>query len=123
LVLRNLDFFISNLVFHSVDFIVRTLDPFKEEMRCLIEIGCPPGYRLEKLSEELRANDDFEIYQSARAISAAKERVAALGVHLDFQVEISSSLPFPPLVAYLVFLEIFLYLAPPQKKGNFIDSF
>ena len=118
MVLRNSDFFISNPVFHSVDFIVRTLDPFKEEMRCLIEIGCPPGYRLEKLSEEFRANENFEIYPSARAISAAKERVPGLGVDLDFQVEISSSLPFPPLVAHLVFLEFFLCL--PSKKKRFL---
>ena len=113
--LRNSDFFSSNPVFHSVDFIVKTLAPFKEEISCLVEIGCGPGYKLEKLFEEFRADNGFGIDPSALAISAARERVSASGVDLDFQVGISSSLPFPLGVADLVFLGFFLYLVPREE--------
>jgi len=112
---RNADSFHSNPVFHSVDFILKTLDPFKEEIRCLVEIGCGPGYKLEKLFEGFRANNGFGIDPSALAISSARERVGASQVDLDFQVGISSSLPFPPRVANLVFLGFFLYLVPREE--------
>jgi ubiquinone/menaquinone biosynthesis C-methylase UbiE len=120
--LRNSDFLETTKVFHSVDFIVQTLDPFKSEICNVIEIGCGPGYKLEKLLVELQAEKGSGLDPSILSINTAKERTVNSENDLDFHVGISSSLPFSSNTADLVFLGFFLYLVPRDELSATVSE-
>ena len=113
--LRNSEFLKSCTVFPAVEFIQQTLTPFKFQINNLIEIGCGPGYKLEKLFIEFQGKNGAGLDPSALAIETARERVSKLGIELDFLVGVSSSLPFDTNSADLVFLGFFLYLVPRSE--------
>jgi ubiquinone/menaquinone biosynthesis C-methylase UbiE len=113
--IRNSEFLRSCTVFQSVEFIRETLFPFKAQINNLVEIGCGPGYKLEKLFVDFQSKNGSGLDPSALAISAAIERVKNSGIELEFHVGVSSSLPFYSNSADLVFLGFFLYLVPRDE--------
>lgn len=113
--LRNSEFLRSCTIFQSVDFIRKTLTPFKSQIENIIEIGCGPGYKLEKLFVEFQAKTGFGLDPSKLAIANARERIAKSGIALEFHVGVSSNLPFNSNSADLAFLGFFLYLVPRSE--------
>jgi ubiquinone/menaquinone biosynthesis C-methylase UbiE len=113
--LRNSEVLASRKVFRSVDFILSTISPFRAQINNVIEIGCGPAYKLEKLLVGLGAKKGGGVDPSRLAIEAARERLLGLEVDLELYVGISTNLTFETNSADLVFLGFFLYLVPRNE--------
>jgi ubiquinone/menaquinone biosynthesis C-methylase UbiE len=113
--LRNSEALGSSQAYRSVDFILSTIAPFKARINNIIEVGCGPAHKLEKLFIGLEATEGGGIDPSILAIEAARTRIAPLGIDLEMYIGISSNLPFQTNVADLVFLGFFLYLVPRDE--------
>jgi ubiquinone/menaquinone biosynthesis C-methylase UbiE len=59
--------------FHDVEFILDRLNPFKNQISRILEVGCAAGHKVEQLASELEA-EPFGIDPSEKAIRAAIER-------------------------------------------------
>lgn len=113
--LRNSAALESSSDFRSVNFILSTIAPFKDRINNIIEVGCGPAHKLERLFIGLEAKKGGGIDPSILSIEAARTRSVQLGIDLEMHAGISSDLPFQTNVADLVFLGFFLYLVPRDE--------
>jgi ubiquinone/menaquinone biosynthesis C-methylase UbiE len=120
--LRNSEALESSQAFRSVDFILSTIAPFKNQINNIIEVGCGPAHKLERLFIGLEGKKGGGIDPSILSIEAARTRVVRLGIDLEMYVGISSDLPFQTNVADLVFLGFFLYLVPRDEMTKTVTE-
>jgi ubiquinone/menaquinone biosynthesis C-methylase UbiE len=97
-----------------LDFIYSTLDPFRDQVSTILEIGCGGGAKLEALSKHFQASG-FGIDPSAVAIKDATKRCSTGGSSLNFQTGLATNLPYDDGQFDLVFFGFCLYLVPPQE--------
>ena len=98
----------------ELDFIYSTLDPFRDQLSSILEIGCGGGAKLEALSKHFQASG-FGIDPSVVAIKDATKRCSTIGSGLNFQTGLATDLPYDDGQFDLVFFGFCLYLVPPRE--------
>ena len=98
----------------ELDFIYSTLDPFRDQLSSILEIGCGGGAKLEALSKHFQASG-FGIDPSVVAIKDATKRCSTIGSGLNFQTGLATDLPYDDCQFDLVFFGFCLYLVPPRE--------
>ena len=102
----------------DVDFVVTRLNPFKDQVNSILEIGCSGGHKVERLASILKSQP-FGIDPSEMAISDAIQRT---GLCENFVVGTIDNIVFPDSQFDAVFVGFCMYLVSREELNRAIGE-